>query len=114
MIAAMRHLVLVLGDQLNRDSAAFDGFDPAVDVVWMAEERHESLRVPSSRIRTAMFLAAMRHFRDDLRAEGWQVDYQLLADSKGSLAQALDVALRRLRPSGVIWAEPGEFGRPLA
>ena len=109
MIAAMRHLVLVLGDQLNRDSAAFDGFDPAVDVVWMAEERHESLRVPSSRIRTAMFLAAMRHFRDDLRAEGWQVDYQLLADSKGSLAQALDAALRRLRPSGVIWVEPGEW-----
>ena len=109
MIAAMRHLVLVLGDQLNRDSAALDGFDPAVDVVWMAEERHESLRVPSSRIRTAMFLAAMRHFRDDLRAEGWQVDYQLLADSKGSLAQALDAALRRLRPSGVIWVEPGEW-----
>ena len=109
MIAAMRHLVLVLGDQLNRDSAAFDDFDPAVDAVWMAEERHESLRVPSSRIRTALFLSAMRHFRDALRGLGWQVDYQPLADSKGSLAKALDAALQRLRPKGVVWVEPGEW-----
>lgn len=33
----MRHLVLVLGDQLNADSAAFDGFDRSCDAVWMAE-----------------------------------------------------------------------------
>jgi deoxyribodipyrimidine photolyase-related protein len=27
----VRNLVLVLGDQLDADSAAFDGFDPAHD-----------------------------------------------------------------------------------
>ena len=31
--AAVRHLVVVLGDQLDAESAAFDGFDPAQDVV---------------------------------------------------------------------------------
>jgi deoxyribodipyrimidine photolyase-related protein len=35
--ARPRHLVLVLGDQLNPDSAAFDGFGPVCDAVWMAE-----------------------------------------------------------------------------
>ena len=32
----LRHLVLVLGDQLDRGSSAFDGFDTAQDAVWMA------------------------------------------------------------------------------
>ena len=36
-LTPVRHLVLVLGDQLDAKSRAFDGFDPAVDVVWMAE-----------------------------------------------------------------------------
>ena len=29
----LRHLVLVLGDQLDAASSAFDGFDPACDAV---------------------------------------------------------------------------------
>jgi len=32
-----RNLVIVHGDQLDGRSAAFDGFDPAHDAVWMAE-----------------------------------------------------------------------------
>lgn len=31
------NLVIVLGDQLNHDSTAFDGFDRSRDAVWMAE-----------------------------------------------------------------------------
>jgi hypothetical protein len=33
----MGNLVLILGDQLRRESKAFDGFDEAADAVWMAE-----------------------------------------------------------------------------
>lgn len=29
----IRHLIVVLGDQLDRRSAAFDGFDPERDAV---------------------------------------------------------------------------------
>jgi deoxyribodipyrimidine photolyase-related protein len=29
----VRHVVLVLGDQLDAGSAAFDGFDPARDAI---------------------------------------------------------------------------------
>jgi len=71
MAAEVRQLVLVLGDQLDRASSAFDGFDPARDSVWMAEVDAESTHVPSSKARTAMFLSAMRHFADGLRAEGF-------------------------------------------
>jgi len=30
----MRHLVVILGDQLNSDSAAFDHFDGGQDALW--------------------------------------------------------------------------------
>ena len=34
--APIRHLVLVLGDQLDVDATALDGFDPTQDCIWMA------------------------------------------------------------------------------
>jgi deoxyribodipyrimidine photolyase-related protein len=40
-----RHLIVVLGDQLNADSSAFTGFDPKHDCVWMAEVHQESTHI---------------------------------------------------------------------
>ena len=54
----LRHLVLVLGDQLDAGASGFDGFDPRCDAVWMAEVAEESTHVWSSQPRTALFLAA--------------------------------------------------------
>ena len=62
MRRSTRHLIVVLGDQLDADAAAFDGFDPGRDVVAMAEVAAESEHVWSAKSRTALFLAAMRHF----------------------------------------------------
>ena len=45
----VRHLILVLGDQLDLDAAAFDEFDAAQDAVWMAEAHEESTHVWSSK-----------------------------------------------------------------
>jgi deoxyribodipyrimidine photolyase-related protein len=73
-----RNLLLVLGDQLDRSSAAFDGFDRERDVVWMAEVAGESTHVWTHKARIAVFLASMRHFRDRLLAEGCDVDYRSL------------------------------------
>ena len=58
-MAELRSLVLVLGDQLDLDAAAFDGFDAAQDAVWMAEVAEESTHEWSSKPRIAMFLAAI-------------------------------------------------------
>lgn len=106
-----RHLVLVLGDQLDPRSSAFDGFDPASDAVWMAEVAAESTHVPSHVQRTALFLAAMRHFRDDLRAAGRRVDYVALDDpvNAGTLDGELERAVRRLRPARLVATWPGEW-----
>jgi len=114
---AVRNLVVVLGDQLNRDSAAFDGFDPAADAVWMAEAAEESTIVWVTKPRIAMFLAAMRHFAADLRAEGLPLDYRELGDpgNLGTLAAELAAAIERHRPERVVVVEAGEWRvRPFA
>ncbi len=36
-MAELRSLIVVLGDQLDLDAAAFDRFDAGADAVWMAE-----------------------------------------------------------------------------
>jgi deoxyribodipyrimidine photolyase-related protein len=103
--------VLVLGDQLTQDSAAFDGFDPACDAVWMAEVAEESTHVWSHKARIAMFLSAMRHFRDSLRERGWTVHYRPLTDAanSGSFRGELTATTSRLCPQRLIWVKPGEW-----
>ena len=74
----VRNLVVILGDQLDERLAAFDDFDPRSDAVWMAEVAHESEKVWVAKPRIAIFLAAMRHFRDALLDRGWRVLYRAL------------------------------------
>ena len=107
----LRHLVLVLGDQLDADAAAFDGFDPAQDAVWMAEVAEESTHVPSSQMRTAFFLSAMRHFAAELRALGRPLHYRALDDAgnRGTLAAELQHALATLRPQALVMTAPGDW-----
>ncbi|MDP4611968.1 MAG: cryptochrome/photolyase family protein [Opitutales bacterium] len=106
-----RHLILVFGDQLNRDASAFDGFDPEQDAVWMAEVDYESKHVWSHKQRIALFLAAMRHFRNSLRAESIRVEYAQLDDQKDTdkFSTRLGIDLRALRPDKVIVTRPGEW-----
>ena len=107
----LRNLILVLGDQLNRDSSAFDGFDPTKDAVWMAEVREEATYAWSHKCRIAMFFAAMRHFCPVLEHEGITVHYRKLddADNQGSFAAELTDAIRNLQPQGIVVTEPGEW-----
>ena len=107
----LRHLVLVLGDQLDRNSSAFDGFDATQDAVWMAEVAEESTHIPSSKQRTVLFLSAMRHFAESLRADGVPLLYRTLDDpaNRHSLAAELDAAITRLRPAALVLTAPGDW-----
>ena len=105
----VRHLIVILGDQLDRNSAAFDGIDPALDLLWMCEAREEFTHIPSSRSRIAMFIAAMRHFRAALELEGFDVRYRPLAEGRASLAEALASDIAALEPAHVIIVEPSEW-----
>ncbi len=108
---ALRNLVIVLGDQLDPSSSALDGFDPARDAIWMAEVAEESTHVWSSKPRIAVFLAAMRHFRDAQHALGRRVHYALLDDptNTGTLAGELARAVAELRCDRLVITEAGDW-----
>ncbi len=107
----LRNRVLVLGDQLDPGSSAFDGFDATRDTVWMAEAAEESTHVWSSRMRIAVFLSGMRHFAADLRGRGLPLEYRALDDPRGeagTLTEAL-AADHAARPSErLVVTEPGD------
>jgi len=105
-----RHLVLILGDQLDEDSAAFKGFDPAQDRVLMVEALEESTHVWSHKVRCTLFLSAMRHFSQALVQRGFAVDYRAI-DTHGdkTLADGLRAAIEQHQPQQVIGIEPGDL-----
>jgi len=103
-------LVLVLGDQLSHTNPALAGFDALTDAVLMIEAPGEATHVWSHKARIALFLSAMRHFRDELRARGFTVHYVALGDStEPSLASRLQGQLRSLLPAVLRVAEAGEW-----
>ena len=105
-----RNLILILGDQLDADSSALESVDPVQDVVLMVESFDESRHVWSHKIRTTLFLSAMRHYAASLRARGLRVDYHAL-DTHGdaTLADGLLAALKTHTPQAVIGVEPGDL-----
>ena len=105
--SSLRHLVVILGDQLNRDASAWDGFDAARDLAWMCEAREEATHVPSSQPRLALFLSAMRHFAAALQADGVPLEYHRA--HPGSLAEALQATLATRRVERIVVTEPGEW-----
>lgn len=104
-----RNLVLVLGDQLDERSAAFDGFDPVHDAIWMAEVAEEAEHVWSHKARIALFLSAMRHFRDRLLRKKIYVEYTQLddPDNRGNFKEELKHAVKHLKSQRLILVEPG-------
>ena len=109
--APIRHLVLVLGDQLDISATALDGFDPAQDQLWMAEVAQESEHVWSAKQRTTVFLSAMRHFAAELRAKSWPLHYVTLdaPDNCGTLASELAKAIATYRPQTLVMTAPGDW-----
>lgn len=109
--AKARKLVIVLGDQLDEQSAALHGFDPAQDVVWMAEVAEESSHVWSAKQRIAVFLSAMRHFADHLRGQGLPLIYTRLedADNMGTLHAELGKVIMQMNPLELVLVAPGDW-----
>jgi len=104
-------LILILGDQLDRRSAALDGAVKARDRILLIEAREESQRVLSHKARSALFLAAMRHHAAWLRRQGYRVDYRRInGPDVDSFESALRAALERHNPERVIMLEAGEYG----
>ena len=107
----VRRLVVVLGDQLDADAAAFDGFDAEADAVLMMEVGEEARYIPQHKQRLVLFLAAMRHFRQALETKGRTVHYVGLDDrnNRGSLAAEIERWADKTRPDRIVMTKPGDW-----
>ena len=104
-------LILILGDQLTPDISSLRGVRPDETVVLMAEVAGEASYVRHHKKKIAFLFSAMRHFAEELRAVGWQVDYVRLddADNNGSLAGEVLRAAEQHGVTHVRVTEPGEW-----
>ena len=104
-----RRLVLILGDQLTPGISSLMGGDKARDVILMAEVAGEAAYADHHKQKLALVFAAMRHFAQELRQAGWQVDYRKLTEGLPDLESALADAIAAHDPETVVITEPGEW-----
>jgi deoxyribodipyrimidine photolyase-related protein len=103
-------LVLILGDQLSRSLASLDALE-ADDVVVMAEVREEATYVRHHKKKIVFVFSAMRHFAEQLKAEGVTVRYTRYEDpdNRGSLYGEVLKVVEAMRPEELVVTAPGEF-----
>jgi len=107
----VNRLILVLGDQLSHGLSALREGDRSGDLVVMAEVADEAAYVPHHPTKIALVLSAMRHFAEELRADGWQVAYTRL-DDPDAATSIVGELLRRGQDNGIdtiIATRPGEW-----
>lgn len=107
----IRNLILVLGDQLSPHLASLRAGDKSRDALLMCEVREEATYVRHHKKKIAFIFSAMRHFADELRSDGWYVDYRVLdrTGPSGSFGSEVENAIARHRPERVILTAAGEW-----
>ena len=94
--------VWVLGDQLNRRIGALAAADPSTHRVLLVESTAKLASKHWHVQRAHFVIASMRRFADELRAEGFEVDYRRAA----SLADGHRLHVAQFQPSEVVVTEP--------
>ena len=107
----MTTIVLIMGDQLTPGIAALKASDPADTIVLMAEVQAEASYVGHHKKKLALIFSAMRHFADELRQEGWTVDYVTLDDPDNTHDLGGEVlrAMHRHGADRIRVTHPGEW-----
>lgn len=110
-VSKSRQLIVILGDQLSHNLAALKAGDPTRDIILMAEVAQEATYVRHHKKKIAFVFACMRHFAEELRAAGWQVNYTTYTDpnNTGSVTGEVSRAVQAHNPQTVIITEPGEW-----
>ena len=106
-----RHLILLLGDQLSPAISSLCGADKTQDIVLICEVGDEATYVPHHKKKIAFIFSCMRHFAEELRKNGWTVDYRTLdqTGATSSFTSEIEHALIRHKPQRVVVTSPGEW-----
>ena len=107
----MRHLHLILGDQLSMSLSSLEGYDPARDMILMCEVHAEATYVKHHKKKIAFIFSAMRHFARALQAKGFNVTYRKYddAENSGTFQGEVQRLVSRYPFQRLIVTEPGEY-----
>lgn len=104
-------LVPILGDQLSRHLPSLKAIAKDEAVILMMEVWDEATYVKHHKQKIVLIFSAMRHFAENLRKDGWTVDYVSLDDAQntGSFTGEVARAYERHNASHVRVTEAGEW-----
>ena len=107
----MKSLHLILGDQLSHSISSLRDFELKNSIILMCEVWDEATYVKHHKKKIAFIFSAMRHFAEELRQKGYQVDYVTLDDSNntGSFTGEVNRAIHRHTPDKIVVTSPGEY-----
>ncbi len=98
----------ILGDQLSFEHAALVAHSPASARILMVESRARGAAERYHQIKLVLVYSAMRHFAEELRTRGWQVDYFTLEENH-TFESAARAHLAKHAPSKFVLAAPNSF-----
>ena len=104
-------LVFILGDQLSPRISSLAKANPETDKVLMVEVMEEATYARHHKKKIAFLFSAMRHFAEELRGNGWRVDYVKLdaPANTGSFSGEIKRAQKACTPDRILVTEPGEW-----
>ena len=105
----MTKLCLILGDQLSPNISSLQKINKRTDRVVMAEVKEEASYVPHHKKKIAFVFSAMRHFAEELRKQGYTVDYFNYQQGQASLYAACETIIAQQNIDRVVITEPGEY-----
>ena len=107
----MNTLRLILGDQLSESISSLEECNKAKDIILICEVWDEAIYVKHHKKKIAFLFSAMRHFAENLKQQGYSVDYITLDDPKntGSFQGEVERALERHRIQQIVVTHPGEY-----
>lgn len=105
--------IWIMGDQVSPTNAALLAGDPGKDVILMIESKARGTWLRYHKLKLVLIYAAMRHYAAERRAEGWQVDYHLLARTP-DFETGVRRHLEKFRPEKILLAEPNDYPTTLA
>ena len=107
MSAAGTTTIWITGDQVSPRNSALLGVDRSRASVLMIESLARSRRLPYHKRKLVLIFAAMRAYADDLRRDGWRVDYHAERDD---FETPLAEHIARNRPARVRMMAQSEHG----
>ncbi len=100
--------IWILGDQLSPEHAALAQTKPGGATVLMIESKARGSVLRYHQLKLVLVYSAMRHFADELREAGWDVDYRLIEETP-SFEEGLRHHLEEYQPDALVLAEPNSF-----